>query len=193
MRGRSHRPISTAAQIASSVLHKQLGPPANARGKDLHPTLRGYISLWARPIPRSTLAARKQLQAPYSARCCRNSCLVHYFSCFQQSYKDLEADMIDKIKSKISRRRAFFLLGLPVALGFAAAPTVMMSSDAEAQTAGMETRQERRTGRQRRAPSSAAYKSPRAAHRAAFRAAATQSCFGIARRWIARRLHLGRA
>ena len=56
--------------------------------------------------------------------------------------------MIDKIKSKISRRRAFFLLGLPVALGFAAAPTVMMSSGAEAQTAGMETRQERRTGRQ---------------------------------------------
>ena len=98
--------------------------------------------------------------------------------------------MIDKIKSKISRRRAFFLLGLPVALGFAAAPTVMMSSGAEAQTAGMETRQERRTGR-REPPSSAAYKSPRAAHRAAFRAAATQSCFGIARRWIARRLHLG--
>jgi hypothetical protein len=57
--------------------------------------------------------------------------------------------MIEKIKSEmISRRRAFSLLGLPVALGLAAVPTVLTSSGAQAQTVGMERRQERRTGRQ---------------------------------------------
>jgi hypothetical protein len=57
--------------------------------------------------------------------------------------------MSEKIKSEmISRRRAFSLLGLPVALGFAAASTMLASSDAEAETAGMENRQQRRTGRQ---------------------------------------------
>jgi len=59
----------------------------------------------------------------------------------------LEADVIEKIKwEMISRRRAFSLLGLPVALGFASAPTALTSSDAEAQTAGVE--QGRSTGRQ---------------------------------------------
>ena len=44
--------------------------------------------------------------------------------------------MIEKIKTKmVSRRSAFSLLGLPVALGLAAAPMVPMSSDANAQTA----------------------------------------------------------
>jgi hypothetical protein len=44
--------------------------------------------------------------------------------------------MIEKIESEvISRRRAFSLLGLPVALGFAAAPMSPMPSGANAQTA----------------------------------------------------------
>ena len=46
----------------------------------------------------------------------------------------------------ISRRQAFSLLGLAAALGFA----VLTASDAEAQTAGMERREERRQGRRQR-------------------------------------------
>ncbi len=50
------------------------------------------------------------------------------------------------MSEKISRRRMFSLLGAAAALGFAT-PTVMLASDAEAQTTGMERRQDRRTGR----------------------------------------------
>jgi len=57
--------------------------------------------------------------------------------------------MSEKIKSEmISRRRAFSLLGL-AALGLAV-PPILTVSDAEAQTAGMLRRQERRTGRHMR-------------------------------------------
>jgi hypothetical protein len=56
----------------------------------------------------------------------------------------------EEIKSEmISRRKVFFLLGLAGGLGLAV-PTVLTVSDAEAQTAGMERRQQRRTGRQER-------------------------------------------
>ena len=56
--------------------------------------------------------------------------------------------MTEKIKSElISRRRAFSLLGLTAALGFAVPSTVLTVSDVEAQTVGMERRHERRTGR----------------------------------------------
>jgi hypothetical protein len=45
--------------------------------------------------------------------------------------------MIGKLKSEmISRRRVFSLLGLPIEMGFVAAPTLLTSSGAEAQTAG---------------------------------------------------------
>jgi hypothetical protein len=55
------------------------------------------------------------------------------------------------IKSEmISRRKALSLVGLAAAFGLAAAPTVLTVSDAEAQTAGMERRQDRRSGRQER-------------------------------------------
>ena len=55
------------------------------------------------------------------------------------------------IKSEtISRRKALSLMGLAAAFGLAAAPTVLTVSDAEAQTAGMTRRQERRTGRHER-------------------------------------------
>ena len=55
------------------------------------------------------------------------------------------------IKSEmISRRSALSLMGLAAAFGLAAAPTVLTVSDAEAQTAGMERRQERRAGRHER-------------------------------------------
>jgi hypothetical protein len=50
----------------------------------------------------------------------------------------------------ISRRGALSFLGLPAAFGIAAATTVLTVSDVGAQTAGMERRQERRTGRHER-------------------------------------------
>jgi hypothetical protein len=55
------------------------------------------------------------------------------------------------IKSEmISRRKALSLMGLAAAFGLAPAPTVLAVSDAEAQTVGMERRQERRAGRHER-------------------------------------------
>ncbi len=50
----------------------------------------------------------------------------------------------------ISRRKALSLMGLAAAFGAAAAPAVLTVSDAEAQTLGMERRQERREGRHER-------------------------------------------
>jgi len=51
----------------------------------------------------------------------------------------------------ITRREAFSCLGIAAALlGVAAPTTVLTVSDAEAETAGMERRQGRRTGRQER-------------------------------------------
>ena len=59
--------------------------------------------------------------------------------------------MREKITSEmISRRGAFSLLGLGAALGFGVPTTVLTMSEAEAQTVGMERRQERRAGRQER-------------------------------------------
>ena len=55
------------------------------------------------------------------------------------------------VKSEmISRRKAISLMGLAVAFGLAAAPTILTGSDAEAQTAGMERRQDRRSNRHER-------------------------------------------
>ena len=50
----------------------------------------------------------------------------------------------------ISRRKALSLVGLAAAFGFTAAPAVLAVSDAEAQTLGMERRQDRREGRHQR-------------------------------------------
>ena len=50
----------------------------------------------------------------------------------------------------MSRRGAFSLLGLAAALGFAVPTTMLTMSDAEAETAGMERREGRRTGREER-------------------------------------------
>ena len=59
--------------------------------------------------------------------------------------------MREKITSEmISRRGAFSLLGLGAALGFAVPTTMLTMSEAEAQTVGMERREERRAGRQER-------------------------------------------
>ena len=59
--------------------------------------------------------------------------------------------MRERITSeKISRRGAFSLLGLGAALSFAVPTTVLTMSEAEAQTVGMERREERRAGRQER-------------------------------------------
>jgi hypothetical protein len=56
--------------------------------------------------------------------------------------------MSEKITSQMmSRRGAFSLLGLGAALGLTV-PTVLTMSEAEAQTAGMERREDRRAGRQ---------------------------------------------
>jgi len=60
-------------------------------------------------------------------------------------------DMSANIKSEmISRRKTLSLLGFAAAFGLAAAPTVLTASDAEAQTIGMQRRQERRAGRHER-------------------------------------------
>src|SRR6476659_4637832 len=62
-----------------------------------------------------------------------------------------EVDVNAIIKAEIiSRRKALSLMGLAAAFGFAAAPTVLTVSDAEAQTVGMQRRQERRAGRHER-------------------------------------------
>ena len=59
--------------------------------------------------------------------------------------------MTEIIKSEaISRRRAFSLFGKVAAFAVAASTTALTVSDAEAQTAGMERRQERRAGRHER-------------------------------------------
>ena len=59
--------------------------------------------------------------------------------------------MSEKINSEmISRRRAISLVGLAAALSVAVPATMLVVSDAEAQTGGMERRDERRTGRQDR-------------------------------------------
>jgi hypothetical protein len=50
----------------------------------------------------------------------------------------------------ISRRKALSLMGLASAFGLAAAPTVLTVSEVEAQTVGMQRRQERREGRHER-------------------------------------------
>jgi hypothetical protein len=60
-------------------------------------------------------------------------------------------DMSAITKSEmISRRKAVSLMGLAAAFGFAAAPTILAVSDAEAQTVGMERRQARRDDRHQR-------------------------------------------
>jgi len=60
--------------------------------------------------------------------------------------------MSEIIKSEtISRRSAFSLFGKAAAFAIAASTTALVvTSDAEAQTAGMTRRQERRTGRHER-------------------------------------------
>ena len=62
-----------------------------------------------------------------------------------------EIGMREKITSEmISRRGAFSLLGLGAVLGVAVPTTVLTTSEAEAQTVGMERRENRRAGRQDR-------------------------------------------
>jgi hypothetical protein len=59
--------------------------------------------------------------------------------------------MSERIGSEmISRRKLFSLLGLAAALGVAVPPSILMVSDAEAQTIGMERRHERRDERRAR-------------------------------------------
>jgi hypothetical protein len=56
----------------------------------------------------------------------------------------------EKIKSEPISRRTAFSLGLAAALSLAAPATMLTATDAEAQTPGMERRDERRTDRQER-------------------------------------------
>ena len=58
--------------------------------------------------------------------------------------------MTEKIEFELSRRKAFSLLGLSAALSLAVPATMLTVSDARAQTAGMERRDDRRQGRQDR-------------------------------------------
>jgi hypothetical protein len=58
--------------------------------------------------------------------------------------------MCEKIEAQmISRRTAFWILGM-AAFGMGMPAAVLTASDADAQTAGTERRQERRTGRTER-------------------------------------------
>ena len=50
----------------------------------------------------------------------------------------------------VSRRKALSLIGSVAAFGLATVPAVLTVSDAEAQTVGMQRRQERREGRHQR-------------------------------------------
>jgi hypothetical protein len=50
----------------------------------------------------------------------------------------------------ITRRRVISFVGLATAFGLAAVPTALAVSDADAQTVGMERRQDRREGRHQR-------------------------------------------
>jgi hypothetical protein len=62
-----------------------------------------------------------------------------------------EVVMSETIRSEmISRRRAFSLLGLAAASSLAVPATMLTATDADAQTGGMERRDERRTGREER-------------------------------------------
>ena len=54
------------------------------------------------------------------------------------------------IESQVSRRTALSLLGVAGALTFAVPATVLTTSEAEAQTPGMERREDRREERQER-------------------------------------------
>ena len=59
--------------------------------------------------------------------------------------------MSESIKFElISRRRAFSLLGLAAAVSVAVPATMLIATDADAQTQGMERRDERRGDRQER-------------------------------------------
>jgi hypothetical protein len=59
--------------------------------------------------------------------------------------------MSETMKSEVmSRRRTLSLFGSAAAFGLAAPSMLLTVSDAEAQTAGMERRQQRRTGRTER-------------------------------------------
>ena len=56
--------------------------------------------------------------------------------------------MIDeKFEVEVSRRRAFSILGLAVAAGFAAPATVLTVTNADAQTQGMDRRDDRQDNR----------------------------------------------
>ena len=59
--------------------------------------------------------------------------------------------MSEKVGAEIiSRRRAFWLLGVGAAFGLAMPAAVLTASEAEAQTPGIERRQERRENRRER-------------------------------------------
>ena len=56
--------------------------------------------------------------------------------------------MIDKkIEVEVSRRRAFSIVGLAVAAGFAVPATVLTATEAHAQTQGMDRRDDRQDNR----------------------------------------------
>jgi hypothetical protein len=67
------------------------------------------------------------------------------------SHTEGRLDMTEKIEfDLLSRRKAFSLFGLTAALSVALPAALSALSDADAQTAGMERRQDRREGRHER-------------------------------------------
>jgi hypothetical protein len=70
---------------------------------------------------------------------------------WQGSSSPREFDMSAITKSEmITRRKVISFVGLAAAFGLAAVPTVLAVADAQAQTIGMERRQDRREGRHQR-------------------------------------------
>src|SRR4029078_9058542 len=65
------------------------------------------------------------------------------------SVREFAMSAIEKSEA-ISRRKALSLVGLAAALGAAAVPSALAVSAAEAQTIGMQRRQDRREGRHER-------------------------------------------
>jgi hypothetical protein len=75
-------------------------------------------------------------------------------------------NMSAKIEAEIiSRRRAFWVLGLGAAFGLGIPAVVLSASDAEAQTIGMERRQGRRVNRRYRREDRRDYRQDRRAYR----------------------------
>jgi hypothetical protein len=78
-----------------------------------------------------------------------DSVILDYFQVLWHRAREVVVSANIKSREQLSRRMAFFL-GLAAAASIAAPATVLTATDADAQTRGMERRDERRTDRYER-------------------------------------------